>query len=256
MRTDAAPPLEVPPMFFRVDDVIDGLMMLERQLLAREDRRGLFVSVYLQSNLTIREWIVRDRFLEGARVSSCLVAFANTFREALSRYESGAYDAVPAPWRDAFAAAGANACSLFQHVMLGINAHINRDLPHALLDARVDVHCDRSVADHWRVGDALQAATPRVRERLAVLYERRLLLANSLFGRQIDRRVDLAFRGARAMAWTLAKALQAASTSAERATVSARIEMHASARARRILASASPAQCLAAFHGPVPVGLS
>jgi hypothetical protein len=226
--------LTVPPRFTRVRDVVEGLAHLEEELVAQRDRRAVFVTAYLTITRTIEAWLERGVFLQNAVVAAYAVAFANAYRHALASYEQGRPDEIPAAWRQSFDARLDARVSVVQHLLLGINAHINHDLPYAVLQGGLDVHCDRCYSDHTRINDALRVATPFVRRRITAAWPRRYHLVGYLYGPMIDEAVAMTFVRARQRSWALAKMLDTAPP-AERLRLRAFIDERAARIGDRIL---------------------
>jgi Family of unknown function (DUF5995) len=241
--------LPLPPAFESVDDVIDGLTALERALVAARDRRGVFVAAYLASAQTLGEWIERGRFLERDDVVRYVIAFANAYRHALAGYEAGQRSAVPTAWLQSFDAARSLRASVVQHLLLGVNAHINRDLPHAAIDSGLSVGCERSHHDYTLIDDAMRDATPRVLRRVAAKYQLTLHVTNWMFRRTADEAVSVSFRRAREHAWAWATALATADPGAPRHAISARINHRAALAGAIILRCRfAPTRGLAILH--------
>jgi hypothetical protein len=239
-------PVIVPPEFKSVADVIRGLSELEKVFIARQDRRGVFASTYLLTTTTFKKWLDAGRFLNTDLIACYVVAFANLYRQALAEFEAGAREAVPVAWQQSFDAAQDASISVYQNLVLGINAHINHDLPYAVLNGGLDVHCDHCYQDHTRMNDALRAATPRIRRRIASLYQPSLHVMNWLYGWTIDEAVGFAFERARQIAWQSAQSLAAAEGQAEQIQVGNRIKDRAALAGRMILAHKNaPDRCLA-----------
>jgi hypothetical protein len=168
-------------------------------------------------------------------VADYLVAFANAYRQALASHQDGRPGNMATAWRQSFDACRNPRVSVFQHLLLGINAHINHDLPYAVLQGGFDVHCERCYRDHRRIDDALRAATPLVRQRLGAVYGRSLHVANDQYGRLLDDAVALTFERARHNSWVLASALAAAGSASERLGIGALIDRRAESAGRLIL---------------------
>jgi hypothetical protein len=241
--------VSVPAPFTRVRDVVEGLTCLEDVFLARGDRRGVFVTAYLTVTQTLDSWLDRGLFLQNTLVADYVVVFANAYRQALASHQEGSPDNVAMAWRQSFEACRDPRVSVFQHLLLGINAHINHDLPYAVLQGGLDVRCQRCYHDHRRIDDALRVATPLVRRRIAALYQRPLRVANYLYGRMIDDAVSLTFERARQHSWVMAKALEAAGPSSERLRVGALIDRRAASAGQLILRRRyAPAASLASLY--------
>lgn len=94
------------------------------------DPRLAFLATYARTTAAVGEVIGAARFEDPQWVDRWDVAFAQLYLDALAAYEADPASA-PRPWR---AALGADpALSPLQLVLLGMNAHINFDLPQALL---------------------------------------------------------------------------------------------------------------------------
>ncbi|MBO0771511.1 MAG: hypothetical protein J2P35_08640 [Actinobacteria bacterium] len=102
-------------------------------LRERRDPRRFFHATYLHTTRAVGEELAAGGFADPAWVARWDVAFAGLYLDALASSRRGG--PVPAPWAAAFAAADDRHRSLppLRHVLLGMNAHINYDLPQALL---------------------------------------------------------------------------------------------------------------------------
>jgi hypothetical protein len=242
-------PLPIPPAFERVSDVAAGFAELEKSFIASKDRRGVFVTAYLLITRTLQEWIDAGRFHQNDIVAQYVVAFANAYRQALAHDEAGQCLAVPQAWRQSFEATRSRNATIIQDLLLGINAHINHDLPHAVIQGGLNVHCERCYQDHTRINDALKLTTPWVRQRIALTYDRSLHLTNWMYGRAIDAAAACSFERARENSWNLAKALDLAQGASDRARVERMIDDRAALAGRMILSHRyAPAKCLAILH--------
>jgi hypothetical protein len=225
----------VPPLFRSVDDVVAGLAALEGQLQAKRDLRGLFVMAYVAITQTIGQWIDRGVFLDNAAMARHVVAFANAYRRALADCVAGERSRVPLAWQQSFDACDERNRSVFQCLMLGINAHMKRDLPYAVIEAGVDVNCNNCYQDYVRIDDALRQNIPLVRRRIAEVYGAELPDSARWLGRLVDFRIACDFRRARRNSWTFAQLLARADTESARAQVDRVIEERAASAGRKIL---------------------
>lgn len=223
-----------------MQDAIDSLQRLEQAFLERRDRRGIFVTSYLQFTRSLRDWVEAQRFHDNAWVARCAVVFANLYRKALVTYEAGDRSAVPEAWQIALDTSAAGVGLTIQDLVLGINAHINYDLPFAL--AEVGIGPDRAMryADHTAINDALQAAIDIVQERIATLYASGLGVLDHLVGNLDESFTSFSLHTAREHAWNMATALVNAQTDTERDFHSRAIGRQSVLIARLILAPNTP----------------
>jgi hypothetical protein len=123
-----------------IDEVIARLDAIIEQAIADGDRLGLFAVLYRTVTVAVKDGIAAGRFEDGPRMERLDVVFANRYLDAFDRYRRG--EPTTASWRAAFDAGSRSRVVIMQHLLLGMNAHINLDLgiaaaevaPGALLD--------------------------------------------------------------------------------------------------------------------------
>ena len=219
-----------------LDDVVDGLATLETRFRQMNDRRAVFVTLYGIVSAEIRLRVARREFADNEWAQRYAVAFADFYRVALERYEAGDLAHVPKAWRLAFDAARAGTGLVLQDMFLGVNAHVNADLPLAL--TAISIGPDRAARyrDHTAVNAVLGAVTERATERIASLYAPGLPAIDE-WGGPVDEIVSaFSLEVARESAWESAVALANASSSFERGLVTRLIASRAAALARLLLA--------------------
>lgn len=129
-----------------------------------------FLATYLRTTVAVEEAILGGVFEDPTWVERWDVAFADLYFDALDAY-AGEPARVPQPWRIAFDAP--NDLPALRHVLLGINAHINYDLPQALLqvigeqDFTDPALMDRRRADHERIDGVLSGRVHAENRELA-----------------------------------------------------------------------------------------
>ena len=109
-----------------IDEVIAQLGDVIDRSLRERNRLGFFAALYRKVTIKVKEGIVAGRFDDGPRMERLDVIFANRYLEALTRLGSGQ---APTPcWALSFEAAATWPPIILQHLLLGMNAHINFDL--------------------------------------------------------------------------------------------------------------------------------
>jgi hypothetical protein len=143
-----------------IDDVIERMTVLADELRQDGDRRLAFHATYLRTTQAVAAALRAGAFEDADWVDRWDVAFAQLYLDALDASRRG--DPVPEPWAVAFAAAAAQPdLPPVRQVLLGMNAHINYDLPQALLAVISDAEfADPAVrarreADHRRIDEVL-----------------------------------------------------------------------------------------------------
>jgi hypothetical protein len=163
----------VPTTAEAVSTIADVVRRLECVLatLDPRDANRYFCATYLRTTRAVGGALAAGRFEDAAWVERWDVAFASLYLDAIESAQAGR--PPTAPWQVAFAAAAQQPdLPPLRHVLLGINAHINFDLPQALLavisdDEFVDIAVRESRRRDHRVIDSVLAS--RVSAEDAVL---------------------------------------------------------------------------------------
>ena len=116
-----------------IDEVVRRFAAREARYRGMSDRRSIFLTLYGIVSEEMRSRLEQRFFTDNEWVHRYAVAFANLYREALDRYEEGRPNDVPKAWRLCFDAAKAGKGLVLQDMFLGVNAHVNNDLPLALV---------------------------------------------------------------------------------------------------------------------------
>jgi hypothetical protein len=145
-----------------LDELIDRMEATLRRMEAAPgtQHRALFLATYLRTTRAVADDVAAGAFVDPDWVARWDVAFASLYLDALDGWNR--HGTAPEPWRVAFAAAdGHEHLPPLRHVLLGMNAHINYDLPQALLAVIPDegfddpALIDRRRADHGHIDEIL-----------------------------------------------------------------------------------------------------
>ncbi len=90
---------------------------------------GFFAALYHQVTAQVQQGIAHGYFDDGARMEKLDVVFANFYLNAYHAWRH--HQPVAKSWRQAFKHEKDDELIILQHLLLGINAHINLDLGHA-----------------------------------------------------------------------------------------------------------------------------
>jgi hypothetical protein len=141
-----------------ISALLERMDALVAELEADRSPGRYFLSTYTRTTRAVAAALEDGRFEDPAWVEEWDVVFADLYLDALRAYRADPASA-PRPWRVAFAADPE--LPPIAHVLLGINAHINYDLPQALIavippedmdDANL---MDRRRRDHERIDAVL-----------------------------------------------------------------------------------------------------
>jgi hypothetical protein len=165
--------------------------------------------------------------------------FAKYYTDAYHAYHEGDRASVPEAWRIAFDASGEEQVSASGSLLLGMNAHINRDLPFVLAGVGL-VAPDGSSRkpDYVAVEQWLYTATAPLLAEIAARFDPAADDAGDQFGLG-NLALFQMVSGWREGAWRNAEALVSAPTPAARARVAASIEAEAAEAARVLRATQS-----------------
>lgn len=119
----ALPAIQLPTT---IDEVIARLAGMISECAAANDRAGYFAVLYHRVTCRIRECIAEKQFEDGKRMEQLDVIFANRYIQAYDLWRAG--KPTSASWAIAFETTKVNVPLVLQHLLLGMNAHINLDL--------------------------------------------------------------------------------------------------------------------------------
>ena len=176
------------------------------------DPARYFLGTYLRTTRAVAAALSAGRFEDPSWVAAWDVDFAGFYLDALETHRK-APDAVAAPWRLALGADPGLPPEA--HVLLGMNAHINYDLPQSLVavippeDFASTFLLDRRRRDHERIDDVLAARVGEEDVALQRAGGRRTPLDRLLA--PVNRRASRLFlRESRRKVWANTTALHAA----------------------------------------------
>lgn len=158
------------PLPDRVDEVAERLLAIERALPAGDGVRA-FTRLYRAVTEAVDERVRPGTFADAAFTRWLDVVFANLYFRALRGHVLGPRRA-PRGWAPLFEARSRRGIAPIQFALAGMNAHINRDLPLALVATcrarRVGLVRGGPQHRDFRAIDALLAETEeRVRAEFA-----------------------------------------------------------------------------------------
>ncbi|HVP54587.1 MAG TPA: DUF5995 family protein [Candidatus Eisenbacteria bacterium] len=109
-----------------IDDVIADLDAIIQRAWDEKSRLGYFAALYRRVTRAVKAGIANNQFADGPRMETLDVVFASRYLDASSAYQS---DGKPSHcWKVAFHACDDDTRIILQHLLAGMNAHINLDL--------------------------------------------------------------------------------------------------------------------------------
>ena len=221
-----------------VDAVIREMRRRFDPLATACDHDAIFSLTYLRTTEEYRRTIEDPTFFEDtAFVNHEDAVFAQYYFQAYDDWNAGRRAAVPAAWAIAFRSADERAVSAAGNVALGINAHVQRDLPFVLAAIGI-VKPDGSSrkADHDRVDEFLNRVADDLYPEIARRFD------PTIDDSELPGTVDnfAAFQIIptwREIAWRNAERLVSAPSAEARARVAADIEAYAASQAQTLRAA-------------------
>jgi len=213
-----------------IDEVVDGLADIVREATRTGDRIGYFAALYRQVTVEIRKAIHEGRFEDGPRMDRFDTLFGNRYFEAHDAWlrDRGG----PRCWRETFGLLDDRDTVIVQHLILGVNAHINLDL--AVAAARTgpgtDIHALQH--DYLLINDILARVVLAVQDSVDALSPL-LSLLDKVGGRTDEQILDFSIVQSRAEAWHNT-VLLASQTEAEQEATIDRLDIRAAVLARLI----------------------
>lgn len=222
----------------RCIDAVIAEMSRRLDGLAACDHHGPFALMYLRVTEAVREDGADLDDTERAYVSHLDAVFAQLYFEAFDGWAEGRDESLPAAWRVAFDAAERRRVSGIGNLLLGMNAHISRDLPYAVAAIGTATKIDEK-----RSFDGVNVVLGRVAEPMLAEAAERFdptIAAFRLPVLEIDQRTVSSLLGRwRDDAFRDAQRLLEAETAGSRAAVEASIEDKAAWRAALVVAATS-----------------
>jgi hypothetical protein len=220
-----------------VDAVVDGLRGRVEGLLSTCHHHAAFALTYLRVTEAYRRAATDPGFFTDTPfVNHHAVVFAEVYFRAADAWRRGDREEVPPAWRIALSAADDGRVSAVGDLLLGLGAHINRDLPFVLaaLGLRRPDGGSRK-PDHDRVNAILRAVTGPILTEVAERLDPAAATAR-VDGTDLDESTLFQLLALwREEAWRNAELLAAAPTPTARALIAQTIEITAALKQQALL---------------------
>jgi hypothetical protein len=187
-----------------IDDVLVALDGILAETTARRSRLALFPALYRVVTARVHAGILGGRFADGPRMDRLDTVFAQRYLDAFAAYRDGG--PVSKAWRVAFAAAEDGSLVSIQHLLLGMNAHINLDLGVAAAIVAPGPAIEDLRGDFERINEVLAELLEGVQSALGSASPM-LRVLDRFCGRADERFADFSMVQARKQAWRVATVL-------------------------------------------------
>jgi len=109
-----------------IQEVVNALIQIVHDCESSKNKAGYFAALYKRMTIAVLGNIQAGNFDDGARMERLDIVFAQRYLQAFNSYFSNANCTVS--WKQAFDACKDDSLIVLQHLLLGINTHINLDL--------------------------------------------------------------------------------------------------------------------------------
>jgi hypothetical protein len=109
-----------------IQEVIENIDTIITWSRAHQSPMGYFAMLYRRMTVAVRDGIQNNIFEDGARMEQLDTAFANRYLQAWDAYTS--QQRCTNAWYTTFEACSNQKLVVLQHLVAGVNAHINLDL--------------------------------------------------------------------------------------------------------------------------------
>jgi hypothetical protein len=194
---------------------------------------AIFSLLYLRTTEEYRRAVEDPNYFQDNNfVNHEDAVFAKYYFDAYDAYKNGDMAHVPGAWKIAFDAAKNRQVTAAGNMLLGVNAHVNRDLPYVLAGIGL-VKPDGSSRkpDHDKVNQILNRIYDNAIAEIAQRFDPTVDDTNIPVTTLDDMVLFHAIPAWRESAWRFAERLASASSDAQRAQVSQEIEANANLQA-------------------------
>jgi hypothetical protein len=187
-----------------IDEVIAALDEIIASAKREESPLGYFAALYRKVTVRVKEKIAEGFFDDDERMERLDVIFANRYLEAYAAHQLGA--PTTKVWEEAFTHAGEQQFIVLQHLLLGMNAHINLDLGIAAVEVSEARDLDNLRGDFDKINEILSDLVGEVQGSLSRIWPG-LVWILKLTRQTDDLMVDFSMELARDGAWKFARKL-------------------------------------------------
>jgi hypothetical protein len=188
----------------RVNTIDDVIAILETIIIESEENNnpmGYFASLYQNVTICVKDGIANNFFDDGPRMEQLDIVFAKRYLDASFSYMNN--ETVSLSWKKAFDLSTNYWPIVLQHILMGINAHINLDLGTAAAEISRGKNLADMENDFNKINTILSSLVHEVESDLSVVWPAlKYLLKWS--GKVDDFLVDFSMKLAREGAWKYA----------------------------------------------------
>lgn len=192
-----------------IDDVIKTLQNIIDECTENQSTLGYFAILYQKVTLKVKEGIDNNFFEDGSRMEKLDVIFAKRYIDAYYNFQQ--QKPVSTSWEKAFNIADDFWPIVLQHLLIGMNAHINLDLGIAAAEVSEGHPIENLKKDFDRINEILASLVMNVENNLSEIWpflKKILKFTNKADDFLVDFSMQIAREGAWGFAVQLSKTLE------------------------------------------------
>jgi hypothetical protein len=167
-----------------IDEVLQELDCIIEDTIHKNSHLGIFAYIYRRTTARIKQAISENQFEDNARMELMDVTFANLYLKAY--YDFGNGGVISESWKTCFEAKDEK-LTIIQHIILGMNAHINLDLGVAAATVAPGEKIISLKNDFMKVNQILKNLTNEMQARVAKVS--RLMFLLDWVGKNTDEKI-------------------------------------------------------------------
>lgn len=187
-----------------IDEVIKHLDAIIETAKKEGNPSGYFAALYRKVTKRVKEGIIKGDFENGARMEKLDIIFANRYLEAYNKFRKG--EESTRSWLFAFNKTNKYGPIVLQHLLWGINAHINLDLGIAAAETAKGGSLEDSKQDFDKINELLAELVSDVEQELSQIWPT-LKYILTFSGKIDDFLINFSMKEARDGAWKFANEL-------------------------------------------------
>ena len=199
-----------------IDQVIDQLADIIDWSRKTKSRLGYFAALYRKVTIKVKKGIAENFFDDGERMERLDIIFANRYLAAIEAYRNNTQPTNC--WSYSFQVAKQRWPIVLQHLLLGMNAHINLDLGIAAARTVPSNELPGLQEDFNRINEILAGLVGDVQNDLAQIWPI-LKFMNRYLGNTQTAIINFSMEKARDNAWSVAERLAPLAESAQKVEI-------------------------------------
>jgi hypothetical protein len=187
-----------------IDQVIEVLEDIILETKANDNPLGYFAVLYQKVTINVKDRIASNFFDDGSRMEILDVVFAKRYIKAYYAFQKN--EEVTTSWLKTFELSTKHWPIVLQHLLMGMNAHINLDLGIAAAHVSRGQNIDDLKNDFNKINEVLTDLVNEVQNDLTEIWPT-LKVILKFAGKVDDFLVDFNMKTARDGAWKFAKSI-------------------------------------------------